>query len=392
MITWAGRTWDVKVGQGLGPGPNNWSDSTENVWVDTNGYVHLKVTESNGLWYSSEIIGKESLGFGEYRFVVDGPVHDLDTNVVGGLLTFLDDNNEIDIEFARAFHPTTSNNAVYSTQPAIPGDTSYPFFFAPTNGNLTTHRFIWEPTTISYESYHGDGDPALSSNEVFASWTYTGSEIPEESIERVHLNLWQFMGRIPSDTQNLEMVIRDFLFIESPLGPLPSTSATVRLNAEVVPGISALSVSPSNYSFGVLHRGSSNFRFRSRPLTCSYFAANAPWRVEVSIVDPTGFHGMLPVGEIATPLTLKYHQPNYGEGIQGADPDLSANWTSVWRIALNSLSPEVLTLVSSAEGDAFRNDLLFSFAVDLIENDLLAGNLRILKEYDATIQLQLIIE
>ena len=41
-ISWAGHTWDVRSGTG-DPGGNNWSSSSNNVWVDAQNNLHLKI-------------------------------------------------------------------------------------------------------------------------------------------------------------------------------------------------------------------------------------------------------------------------------------------------------------------------------------------------------------
>ena len=42
-IRFAGYEWIVKSGIHEGPGPNGWNEN--NVWVDQNGYLHLKLTK-----------------------------------------------------------------------------------------------------------------------------------------------------------------------------------------------------------------------------------------------------------------------------------------------------------------------------------------------------------
>lgn len=70
VITFAGREWLVKDwgATTFGPGPNYFSDSIRNVWVDQSGRLHLKLTKQNGTWYAAEVIAKESLGHGKYSF------------------------------------------------------------------------------------------------------------------------------------------------------------------------------------------------------------------------------------------------------------------------------------------------------------------------------------
>src|SRR5437868_5795598 len=47
-IQFANYTWQVRSGSG-GPGPNHWADT--NVWVDSDGFLHLKITNVGGTWY-----------------------------------------------------------------------------------------------------------------------------------------------------------------------------------------------------------------------------------------------------------------------------------------------------------------------------------------------------
>ena len=212
VVLWAGWNWLVKNGTDLGPGPNDWSDSTNNVWVDASGYLHLKITEVGGNWYCPELISEQSFGYGEYRFKLATEFDKLDTNVVGGLFTYLDDNNELDIEFVQAW--TGTNNANFATQPARAGNV-HEFHAAFTEGSYSTHRFIWETNSIFYQSYFGHADPPPGEALKIAEWTYTSNSIPVASTEKLHLNLWLFQGRVPTDTQQLELVVHEFVFVPS---------------------------------------------------------------------------------------------------------------------------------------------------------------------------------
>ena len=212
-LTWCGQSWTIKNGSGLGPGPNNWSDSTNNVWVDSNGYLHLKICKVGSLWYCAEITSENSFTYGEYRFRVASEYDKYCTNVVGGLFTYLDDTNEIDIEFTRAW--TGTNNANFATQPADRVGNHLYYYSQFTEGNYSSHRFRWETNSIFFQSYYGHADPPPATNLTIATWTYTGGDIPEDSSEKLHLNMWLFKGRAPTATQYLELVVHDFQFIPS---------------------------------------------------------------------------------------------------------------------------------------------------------------------------------
>src|SRR5437667_5439644 len=74
-ISFSGYTWSVKMSAGrVGPGPNYFSDGTNNVWVDAQGRLHLKITLVKGHWYCAEIVNQSSLGYGTYRWTLDSPV------------------------------------------------------------------------------------------------------------------------------------------------------------------------------------------------------------------------------------------------------------------------------------------------------------------------------
>src|SRR5689334_18830286 len=85
-IRFSGYTWYVRNAGSGGPGPNNWSPS--NVSVDVFGNLHMRITNNNGAWYTSEIYTTQRLGFGRYQFWVNGRVDRLDPNVVLGLFHY----------------------------------------------------------------------------------------------------------------------------------------------------------------------------------------------------------------------------------------------------------------------------------------------------------------
>lgn len=211
-IQFSGYTWEVKSGDGLGPGPNNWSAS--NVWVDANGYLHLKITKVGDKWYSASVKMTQSLGFGTYQFWVIGAIDTLDKNVVLGMFNYNgpDGTNEIDVEIAR-WGNVTNPNLNYSVYPAEAGYsyTSHRSTFSLT-GTYTTHRFKWQSTNVFFQSLHGHQTGNV--NE-FDNWTFSPTNytryIPQNPAP-ARLNLWLFQGNPPSNGQEVEVVIRSFTY------------------------------------------------------------------------------------------------------------------------------------------------------------------------------------
>ncbi len=205
----------MRSGEG-GPGPNAWD--RRNVWVDTDGYLHLKLAFRELGWTAAEVFMDQRLGFGTYRFKVLGDLDALDDNVVLGLFNYTvpdvgpDSTNEIDIEFATwgGLQPQHGN---YTVWPAVSGksQTSHAFD-ASANGSASTHAFTWTSTQVAYTSHTGltgtSGDP-------YAQWTYAPSDysdrIPQNPLP-MHMNLWAFKGWSPKNGQEAEVVITEFSF------------------------------------------------------------------------------------------------------------------------------------------------------------------------------------
>jgi hypothetical protein len=104
-LDWSGYKWTVSPDGYSSPGPNYWSSN--NVWVDSNGDLHLRISKSDNKWCCAEITTQERLPFGKYQFWVIGRLDHLDKNVVLGLFNYPisdvgpDGTNEIGIEMSR---------------------------------------------------------------------------------------------------------------------------------------------------------------------------------------------------------------------------------------------------------------------------------------------------
>lgn len=223
-INFAGYTWDVRDRPG-GPGPNVWSDDTDDVWVDGAGRLHLTFKADDGVWSATEVISTQSFGYGEYRWKINTNVENFDKNVVLGLFTYEDDTREIDIEFAKW---AEENNSLGNfTKQGTPFVTDT--FDVDLNGDFSTHLFTWAPGYIEWASIHGHTDDDALPGFTIGEYRYDGSGIPPDTADdRVHMNLWGFRGMAPSDGQSVEVIISDFDFIPLPEpGSLALMSLTV---------------------------------------------------------------------------------------------------------------------------------------------------------------------
>lgn len=248
-LEFAGWQWGLKdSAEGLaGPGPNYFSNSEENAWVDEAGRLHLRITLRNGHWECAEVYSTQHVGYGHYLCILASPIDHLDPNAIFGFFTWDHDshrsqaNAEIDIEIGR-FSKTAPNssNLHYSLQPADGPDAplgGYPERHYDKHFTLdttsSTHTFAWTPTNVAWESYAGSGLFATP----LATWEYNphsrtasprngpGTEailVPEPGPgTEVRLNLWLNRSRSPYYGEPIEVIIEDFRYIPLSTPPTP---------------------------------------------------------------------------------------------------------------------------------------------------------------------------
>jgi len=213
VISFSGFEWIVRTSESAkqGPGPNLFSDSEDNVWVDDQGRLHLKIIQKGGLWYCSGITLKHSLGHGKYVFYVASDVSKLDQNVVGGLFTYMNDEEEIDIEFSKWSKPDNMDSQ-FAVQPSDRANNKVRYNLNLT-GNQSTHAFDWQAQHIDFISLQGHG-LTVTDNNLIHQWKYTGNDIPPDTQERLKINLWLFRGQSPSDGKEQEMIIEKVEYIK----------------------------------------------------------------------------------------------------------------------------------------------------------------------------------
>lgn len=248
MIEWSGYQWNVTSSNGRpqGPGPNIFSDSKENVFLDDEGNLHLRIIKSaDGKWHASQVTLAESLGYGTYQWEVSSRYDDLPANVVVGLFTYNsprsvarqtegeigndkpDTAHEIDIEFTGAWGP---GNLFFTTHDPDIQSPGVHFLTAP-KSDKTTHRFRWSPNEILWESFDGHVSDANSAvlplteqrpgteHGKPVQYTYTGPVIPKDLDEVPMINFWIFARKDqqPSligttDGTPQELILKSFKF------------------------------------------------------------------------------------------------------------------------------------------------------------------------------------
>jgi len=208
VIEFAGGDWLAKASDALvGPGPNRFSGSPDNVWVDRQGRLHLRITSRGGQWYCAEAVSRRVTGYGVYQFTLDTPPG-LDPSVVFGAFTFAEaerDNREIDALEIGKFGGTGSTNAQYVVQPwDQPGHLTR---LTLEDSAPTTHVMRWEPGRVVFQSFLGE--EAAESRKI-SEWVFTGQAPAAAGVEtNFRFNLWLY-NQPPANGREVEVVVRDF--------------------------------------------------------------------------------------------------------------------------------------------------------------------------------------
>jgi len=218
-LDFAGRTWQVKGTGYYGPGPSYFAHYEDNVWADGDG-LHMTIKDLGGLWFSTEVVLEEALGYGDYVFTTRGALDLLDPHAVFGLFIWQygpcwDDSylwwnpyNEIDVEISR-WNDVNREIAQFVAQPFDWGGNITRFDATFGADELSSHAFNWLPDRVEYRSWRG-GPEDESPENMIHEWIYTGPHIPRPEQPRVHINLWQYNGAPATDQ---EVVVDDFTFV-----------------------------------------------------------------------------------------------------------------------------------------------------------------------------------
>lgn len=220
FLSFSGYDWWVKDSAGpVGPGPNYFSAATNNVWVDTNGWLHLRITNRTNSWQCAEIVSARTFGAGSYRFELNSAADNLNPNVTLGLFTWSDDPaytfREIDVECARWGNAADLNNSQFVVQP-WEASNHLVRYRVPAGMTNSTHLFVWETNQISFQSQTG-AYSAFATNVISSYLFANAAAVPQSGDENVRLNLWLINGNPPSDNNEVEFVIKSFNFV--PLDP-----------------------------------------------------------------------------------------------------------------------------------------------------------------------------
>ncbi len=213
-IEFSGYSWTVKDSNGkhTGPGNNYFSGSKDNVYVDSLGKLHLRLTYRNDKWYCPEVRMLNNLGYGKYIFEIDSLTTPLDKDIVVGLFMYdredsMNFHKEVDIEFSQ-WGKDVSLNSQYVMQPKE--DEAYRF-----NTDFTKqsrHTIELKKKKIAFKSTYQMDSKGGCFTKNFSHWKIKPNKEYKSLNERVSINVWLYRMSEPSNLKEFEIVISKFEF------------------------------------------------------------------------------------------------------------------------------------------------------------------------------------
>jgi hypothetical protein len=246
-FAWKGFNWEKRFWGGA-PQYNKAFNAANVSSPDAKGYVTMKLTNPTGAApVAAEFQStRKGFGYGTYSTTVEKNLSLLQKEVVWGCLFTYDPGaapgfNEIDLCEASAWGggasygeswPVTQGHGYWFDASKPPGQGNNTTVFDVTASPITTHRMVWEPGRLTFETYAGAGYVGT----LLKRTVLEGSTVPVPAKEQVHFNLWVTGGGggDPAHVKPESVVIRDFSFTPASRAPPPVPASAITLTATTI--------------------------------------------------------------------------------------------------------------------------------------------------------------
>ncbi len=241
-FAWKGFNWKKRFWGGA-PQYNKLYSAANVTNPSSTGRVTLKLTNPTGnAPVAAEFMStRRGFGYGTYTTTVEKNVSLLQKEVVWGCLFTYDPEaapgyNEIDLCEASAWGggaaygeswPVSAAHGYWFDSTKPPGQGNNTIVFNATTDPVLTHRMVWEPQKITFETFAGDG----FAGKLLKRTVLQGSTVPVPAKEAVHFNLWVTGGGggNPNKLKPESVTLRNFSFTPRPAAavapaPIPKTS------------------------------------------------------------------------------------------------------------------------------------------------------------------------
>jgi hypothetical protein len=224
-FAWKGYNWEKRSWNGP-PQFNQLFDERNVGDPDANGYVTLTVSNPTGAAPSGAEFRstRQGFGYGTYTTVVEKNINQLQKEIVWGCLYTYDPSvvpgyTEIDLCEASAWGggenygvswPVTQGHGYWVDAAKPSGEGNRKVDFEVFDNRILTHKMIWEPGKLTFETYAGEG----FGDQLVRRTVLEGSTVPRPAKEAVHFNLWVIGGGggNPETVKPETVTVRDFTF------------------------------------------------------------------------------------------------------------------------------------------------------------------------------------
>jgi hypothetical protein len=207
-IAFSGYDWLVRQTQNDRHGMSDYDG--RNVWLDSEGHLHLLLSERDGRWTCAEVRLTHSLGYGTYSFDLRD-TSQLDPSAAFSMYTLdplgSDQNfRELTVDVSRWGDPGNMNGQFVVQPDTVPANV---FRFTIPAG-LVTHSFRWEPGRVSFKTVRRSGAPGNGS--VVAERLFS-ARVPTAGAETAHLTLLYDRSVARPPAKAVEVVVEKFAFL-----------------------------------------------------------------------------------------------------------------------------------------------------------------------------------
>lgn len=214
VLKFSGYSWVVShAPDGKGPGPNVFLK--QNVVIDKQGRLSLRISREEEGWSCAELRLSEVLGYGRYVIEVENDPNMLDPQSVFGFFTYDFDDppyyRELDVEFARWGDPAHPGGN-HTVQPYTDESNTAHFELA-SLGDRSMHVIEWLPNKVVFIAYR-IGRTGWAQET--ARFVWSRGEVFRPGRAYLHLNFWLFQGEAPRTGAPQMIKIGSFQF--TPLG------------------------------------------------------------------------------------------------------------------------------------------------------------------------------
>lgn len=238
-INFSGFRWNIKVSTTpAAPGNNFFSGSADNVFVDPEGFLHLKISQQSKVWACVELSADTTFGYGDFVFYPATKLDNLDRNVVLSLdlgiqhpTSDTDPQPDCGVRFTKWGSKSAVNPLVYTVKPTNSKThlTHFPQFPFVMQGDYSTHVVKWRENHITFVSFHDHGYPTAWQAERwrFPAQAKDSALVPSITAQsKVKIGLWLIPAQInpaiphdqplintPANNKPIEVLIKQFEFL-----------------------------------------------------------------------------------------------------------------------------------------------------------------------------------